>query len=116
MLYEVITHEALQLLDIEHAQEQAQQALAGATEQVGQALSQGLGPAVDALMQALNAIDGVLGDFDPEQLGAPIRQVFDAISAIFQSPPVQEIVTQLQRLQELAEQLNELSFQPVSNA
>ncbi|MEJ2200348.1 MAG: hypothetical protein P8X63_04945, partial [Desulfuromonadaceae bacterium] len=108
-------HAALQLLDMEQAQEQAEQAMAGAMQQVQQALSQGLGPAIDALSQAMTAIEGVLGTFDPEQLGAPIRQVFDTISGIFQSPAVQEIISQLQRLQELAEQLDELSFQPVTN-
>lgn len=108
-------HDTLQLLDIEHAQEQAEQALQDATQEVSAALSQGIGPAIDALTQAMSAIDAVLGDFDPEQLGEPVRQVFDAISGIFQSPAVQEIITQLQRLKELAEELDDLSFQPVSS-
>jgi hypothetical protein len=108
-------HAALQLLDIEHAQQQAEQALQDATQEVTDALSQGLGPAIDALSQAMSAIDGALGDFDPEQLGAPVQQVFDAISSIFQSPAVQEIVSQLERLKALAEELDDLSFKPVSN-
>ena len=108
-------HEALQLLDIEHAQDQAAQAMQEAIHEVQQTLSQGLGPAIDTLGEAINAIEGVLGEFDPEQLEAPIRQVFDTISGIFHSPAAQEITTQLQRLQQLAGELDKLSFQPVSN-
>jgi hypothetical protein len=106
---------ALQLLDIEQAQEQAEQALQDATAQVTDAIAQGLGPAVDALSQAMSAIQGVLAGFDPEQLGAPVQQVFDTISGIFQAPAVQEIVTQLERLKALAEELDDLSFKPVGN-
>ncbi len=106
---------ALQALDLEAIQEQAEQALQDALQQVQQAIAQGLGPAANALSTALQAVEAALNGFDPEQLTQPVQQVLDSIKAVFEDPGVQEAIQKLEQLKALADRLDELSFKPVSD-
>jgi hypothetical protein len=95
--------------------QQAEQSLQAALQQVQQAIAQGLGPAATALSDALTAVDGALAGFDPEQLAQPVQQVMDAIKSVFEDAAVQQAIQQLERLKEMADKLDELSFRPVSD-
>jgi hypothetical protein len=108
-------HDVLDALDLDAVLQQAQQALQGALQQVQQAIAQGLGPAATALGDALDAVDGALAGFDPEQLAQPVQQVMDAIKSVFEDAAVQQAIQSLQQLKEMANQLDELSFRPVSD-
>ncbi len=108
-------HDALAAFDLGAVQQQAENALGGATSQVQQALAQGLAPATEAIGTAVTAVNDALGGFDPEQIGEPVRNAIDAIAQVFEDPSVQQLLDALKQLRALAERLDELTFRPVSD-
>ena len=94
---------------------QADAALNAATLQVQHSLEQSLAPAAAALGGAFAAVEGALAGFDPEQLGAPVRQVMDGLKAVLEDAAVQQAIQSLQQLKRLAEQLDQLTFRPVGD-
>lgn len=95
--------------------QQAEDAMDAAVQTVQQTLEAGIAPALNALTQAVEAINTALGSFDPEQLAQPIKDVFDGIKGVFEKPELADALAQLKKLKELAKQLDDLSFTPVAD-
>jgi hypothetical protein len=106
---------SLSALDAGAAIEQGRAALEDAVSQVQGTLAQLFGPATAALGSALGAAETALDAFDPEALAAPIAEVIAGIAGLFEGEEVQQILAQLERLKELAGQLEALRFTPVAD-
>jgi len=108
---------AISSIGLTQVADQAEAAMDTAVHTIRDTVLAGVKPATDALTQAVQAIEGVLGSFDPEQLTEPVRSALQAVRDIFESDDseVKQALAQIKKLKTIAGKLDQLSFEPVAN-
>ncbi|MFO1271640.1 MAG: hypothetical protein U1F50_08195 [Rubrivivax sp.] len=107
--------QAVQGLDLDSVRQQAQQAIEGVTKQVTDAIANALGPATQAMGEAMTEVFEAMDDIDPEALAKPIRDAIQALGNVIQQEAVQRLTGVLGQLQQLAQEIATLSFEPVAD-
>lgn len=106
---------ALGAVDLSSFQQQIEDALQSALQDVQVTLGQGLSEAAGAMESAMTEVNDALAGFDPETLGAPVAQVLEALRDLFQDSTVQQLMGSLDQIKALANRVDELSFKPVGD-
>lgn len=78
-------------------------------------LTTGFASVRSALETAMTELGNAVDSFDPAALHSEVENVIDTISAVFDNPDVQGAIAQLQQLGDLADNLDAISFTPISD-
>lgn len=107
--------QAVQAIDLDALRQQAENALQQTTDQIAQAIAGALGPATQALADALDQLSAAMDAIDPEALAAPVRDAIQAIGGVLQQDVVQRLAEVIDQLEQLAQTIATLSFEPAAD-
>ena len=107
--------QAVQGLDLDVVRQQAQQAIEGVTTQITTTIANALGPATQAMGDAMTEVFQAMDGIDPEALAKPIRDAIQALGNVLQQDAVQRLTEVIAQLEQLAQQIATLSFEPVAD-
>ena len=102
-------------LDLGAVRDEAIAAIEGATAQISASVGAALAPASQALGDAIDEVSTLIDGIDPEALAQPLREAIDALGTVLQDQAVQRLREIIEQLEELAQTITTLSFEPVAD-
>lgn len=106
---------ALDAVDLASLQADLLQAINDFTAQLTNELNSLFAPVREALEAIVTELDGLLDNFDPAVIQDAINDVIGLITSVFEDPNVKSALEQIGKLNELADNIESLSFTPLTD-
>jgi len=107
--------ETIDGLDLSSLQTDVVQSIEDFSSNLQSELNSQFAPVRTSLETALGELSGAVGDFDPASIKGEVEGVIDTIAGVFDDPQVQSAMAQLQRLSDLADSIDKISFTPLTD-